>query len=118
MDGDGDLREQVLHIEAHIEELANLMESCRNGSGWRQDTLRHACQSPQKLQFEHYPVVQRFCGGRGLRDAARAAALSVESSLLGQWSVHRVDPNSSRLGGGHGSDRSVAAMSARQQGRP
>ena len=29
MDGDGDLREQVLHIEAHIEELANVIESCR-----------------------------------------------------------------------------------------
>jgi hypothetical protein len=29
MDDDGDLREQVLHIEAHIEELADVMESCR-----------------------------------------------------------------------------------------
>jgi hypothetical protein len=29
MDDDGDLREQVLHIEAHIEELADVIESCR-----------------------------------------------------------------------------------------
>ena len=29
MDDDGDLREQVLHIEAHIQELANLMENCK-----------------------------------------------------------------------------------------
>ena len=29
MDDDGDLREQVLHIEAHIEELDDVIESCR-----------------------------------------------------------------------------------------
>ena len=29
MDDAGDLREQVLHLEAHIEELANIIESCR-----------------------------------------------------------------------------------------
>jgi hypothetical protein len=29
MDDDGDLREQVLHIEARIEELADIIERCR-----------------------------------------------------------------------------------------
>ena len=29
MDDDGDLHEQILHIEAHIEELADVIESCR-----------------------------------------------------------------------------------------
>ena len=29
MDDAGDLREQVSHLEAHIEELANIIESCR-----------------------------------------------------------------------------------------
>jgi hypothetical protein len=29
MDGDTDLREQVLHIEARIEELADVTERCR-----------------------------------------------------------------------------------------
>jgi hypothetical protein len=29
MDDDGDLREQVLHIEAHLEELSDVIESCR-----------------------------------------------------------------------------------------
>src|SRR5207253_5330763 len=29
MDDDGDLHEEILHIEAHIEELADVMESCR-----------------------------------------------------------------------------------------
>ena len=29
MDDDGDLREQVLHLEAQIEELADVIESCR-----------------------------------------------------------------------------------------
>jgi hypothetical protein len=29
MDDDGDLHEQILDLEAHIEELANVMESCR-----------------------------------------------------------------------------------------
>jgi hypothetical protein len=29
MDGDGDLHEGILHIEAHIEELADVIESCR-----------------------------------------------------------------------------------------
>jgi hypothetical protein len=29
MDDEGDLREQVLHIERHIEELAHVIESCR-----------------------------------------------------------------------------------------
>jgi hypothetical protein len=29
MDDDGDLHEQILHIEAHIEELANVIERCR-----------------------------------------------------------------------------------------
>ena len=28
MDDDGDLREQVLHVEAQIEELADVIESC------------------------------------------------------------------------------------------
>src|SRR5258705_13690999 len=29
MDDDGDLHEEILHIEAHIEELADVIESCR-----------------------------------------------------------------------------------------
>jgi hypothetical protein len=29
MTDDGDLHEQILHIEAHIEELADVIESCR-----------------------------------------------------------------------------------------
>ena len=29
MDGDGDLHEQILHIEAHIEELTDIIERCR-----------------------------------------------------------------------------------------
>ena len=29
MDDDGDPREQILHIEAHIEKLADVIESCR-----------------------------------------------------------------------------------------
>src|SRR5258708_37020244 len=29
MDDDGDLHEGILHIEAHIEELADVIESCR-----------------------------------------------------------------------------------------
>ena len=29
MDDDGDLHEQILHIEAHIEELTDIIESCR-----------------------------------------------------------------------------------------
>jgi hypothetical protein len=29
MDDDGDLHEQILHIEAHIEELADVIERCR-----------------------------------------------------------------------------------------
>jgi hypothetical protein len=29
MDDDGDLHQQILHIEAHIEELADVIESCR-----------------------------------------------------------------------------------------
>src|SRR5262245_9814575 len=29
MDDDGDLHEQILHIEAHIEELADIVERCR-----------------------------------------------------------------------------------------
>jgi len=29
MDDDGDLHEQILHIEAHIEELTDIMERCR-----------------------------------------------------------------------------------------
>ena len=29
MDGDGDLHEQILHIEAHIEELTDIIEKCR-----------------------------------------------------------------------------------------
>jgi hypothetical protein len=29
MDDDSDLREQILHIEAHIEELTDVIESCR-----------------------------------------------------------------------------------------
>src|SRR4029077_1107010 len=29
MDDDGELREQILHIEAHIEELADVTEGCR-----------------------------------------------------------------------------------------
>jgi hypothetical protein len=29
MDGDGDLHEQILHIETHIEQLADVIESCR-----------------------------------------------------------------------------------------
>ena len=29
MDDDGDLNEQILHIEAHIEELTDIMERCR-----------------------------------------------------------------------------------------
>src|SRR5262249_55135010 len=29
MDYDGDLHEEILHIEAHIEELADVIESCR-----------------------------------------------------------------------------------------
>jgi len=29
MDDDGDLHEQILHIEAHIEELADIIERCR-----------------------------------------------------------------------------------------
>jgi hypothetical protein len=29
MDDDGELREQILHIEAHIEELADVIEGCR-----------------------------------------------------------------------------------------
>src|SRR5260221_14331449 len=28
MDDDGDLHEEILHIEAHIEELADVIESC------------------------------------------------------------------------------------------
>jgi len=29
MDDDGDLHEQILHIEAHIEELTDIIEGCR-----------------------------------------------------------------------------------------
>ena len=29
MDDDGDLHEQILHIEAHIEELTDIVERCR-----------------------------------------------------------------------------------------
>jgi len=29
MDDDGDLHEQILHIEAHIEELTDIIERCR-----------------------------------------------------------------------------------------
>ena len=29
MDDDGDLHEQILHIEAHIEELSDIIEGCR-----------------------------------------------------------------------------------------
>jgi hypothetical protein len=29
MDDDGDLHEQILHLEAHIEELADVIERCR-----------------------------------------------------------------------------------------
>jgi UPF0716 family protein affecting phage T7 exclusion len=29
MDDDGDLHEQILHIETHIEQLADVIESCR-----------------------------------------------------------------------------------------
>src|SRR5260370_34892995 len=29
MDDDGDLHQEILHIEAHIEELADVIESCR-----------------------------------------------------------------------------------------
>ena len=29
MDDDGDLREQILHIEAHIEDLTDVIERCR-----------------------------------------------------------------------------------------
>jgi hypothetical protein len=29
MDDDGDLHEQILHIEAHIEKLADVIERCR-----------------------------------------------------------------------------------------
>ena len=29
MDNDGDLHEEILHIEARIEELADVIESCR-----------------------------------------------------------------------------------------
>jgi len=29
MDDDGDLHEQILHIEAHIEELTDILERCR-----------------------------------------------------------------------------------------
>ena len=29
MDGDGDLHEQILHTEAHIEELTDIIERCR-----------------------------------------------------------------------------------------
>ena len=29
MDDDGDLHEQILHVEAHIEELTDIIEGCR-----------------------------------------------------------------------------------------
>jgi hypothetical protein len=29
MDDDGDLHEQILHIEAHIDELTDIIERCR-----------------------------------------------------------------------------------------